>query len=182
MRRGRGRARRPAGQVWTLRRVPNRIARGLVAAAAVAVLCFAFHLTGWGLLPGRLTGDVLLAALAAGMPVALAVAFLLAAPLLRLVARPAPLGPRPVIRLGAAVYGLLAFLWMAALAPGPPEAVRAALGLGSCAGPACEAAVLLYRHALTPLAFALYGGLAAGAGWLAAFGARGRVDLAPLLP
>jgi hypothetical protein len=151
--------------------VPNRVARGLAVAAAAAVAFFVAHVGGWGLLD-RLTPGVALSGFAVGLPVALILCFLLAAPALRAMARRGCLRRARAVGLGALAYGGIVFLWMAALRPGPPEALERLLP----GGEAGTAATVLYRHVLTPAAFALYGAAAAALGWRAAFGARAEID------
>lgn len=176
---------RPLPEGWTFRRVPNRIARGLLAASLVAVGLFALHVGGFGLLERmslRLVGSAYLV----GLPVALVFAFFVAAPLLRLRLRRGGLTRGAVVGLGAVCYGGIVLLWMAALRAGPPDELMAALfGAPETLGqrPAAwesagaEAFRWAYRLVLTPAAFALYGAIAGAAGWLAAFGpARRRAE------
>ncbi|MEL6219136.1 MAG: hypothetical protein AAFR79_11825 [Pseudomonadota bacterium] len=155
---------------WTFRRVPNALARGLAAASVVSVGLFGLHIGGWGL-TDRLGWDLMGAAFLAGLPVAFLFTFLIAAPLLRAIARER-LSRVRTVRLGALGYGGIVFLWMALVRPGPPPVLEP---LTLEAGWTGDAVLLAYRQVFTPAAFALYGGLAAAAGWWAAFGARAEV-------
>ncbi len=164
-----------AEEPWTFRRVPNRVARGLTLAAIAAVLLFILHVGGWGTL-GRLHSSLFGPALLVGLPIAFLVAFFLAAPALRALARAGRLTRGRAVGLGALVYGAIAALWQMVFAAGPPELWVGWL-LSEGWGPgAVEALAIAYRHVATPLAFAGYGAVAAGIGWLGAFG------LAPRAP
>ena len=161
-----------------MRRIPNRIARGLFVASVAAVGFFVLHVGGWGLM-GRLSLALAIWGFAVGLPVALFLSFLLAAPALRAMARAGALRRARAIWLGAATYGGIVFIWMALLRAGPPDAAAAWLAAAGLAGTDAEVLLTaLYRHALSPLAFALYGAGAAALGWAAAFGARAAVDAA----
>ncbi|MEM9145246.1 MAG: hypothetical protein AAGC57_03545 [Pseudomonadota bacterium] len=156
-------------QEWTWRQIPWRIARGLTVASAAAVALFALHVGGWGL-TARLAWDLFGSAFLIGLPVAMLVSFLAGAPALRAMLARGRLRRGVAVRLGALAYGGIAFLWMAALRPGPP----AFLDPTQVPEPSvlAELAVHAYRHVLTPLVFALYGAASGWLGWHAAFGRR----------
>ncbi len=156
---------------WTFRRVPGRVARGLAVASLAAVTLFLGHVGGWGAL-GRLHLSLIGSGLAVGLPVALAASFFLAAPALRALARQGRFTRRRTVMLGAAFYGGIVFLWQLLVQAGPPETWLGWMREAGAGEGLVTAFALLYRHLLTPAAFALYGALAALAGWAAAFGAR----------
>lgn len=138
------------------------------------MVLFAAHVTGWGML-ARAERGLAVAALGAGLLFGLPIAFVIGAPLLRAAAGDA-LSRALFVRAGAGLYGGLAFLWMALIPVGPPLDVVMAAGIEPDAPPGWwPAAVLAYRHLLTPLAFAFYGALAAWGGWWLAFGAARRI-------
>lgn len=156
---------------WTYRRVPNPIARGLAVASAAAVGLFGLHVGGWGFLD-RLDTGLIGAAFIMGFPVAILVTFHIGAPILRALHRRGSLDRGRVLGVGALAYGGIALLWMLWLVPGPPEPF--ASQLAETPEPWRTLAAGLYLFFFTPVAFALYGALAAGAGWVAAFGRAAR--------
>ncbi|MGF1445471.1 MAG: hypothetical protein ACFBRM_04650 [Pikeienuella sp.] len=157
------------GEPWTFRRVPNRIALGLSVACLAAVLFFIMHVGAWGFFE-RLHPSLFGPGLLIGMPVALLVAFFLAAPALRQLARADRLTRARTAWLGALFYGGVVFLWQLVFQAGPPQSVTAWMIQRGWGEGLQVAVVFCYRHLATPTAFALYGAVAAWIGWFAAFG------------
>jgi hypothetical protein len=143
----------------------------------VAVTLFILHVGGWDVTERGWRGPWLPVYLA-GMPVALLVNFFVVTPLLRRMALAGPLRRAQSVRLGAAVFGGITLVWMAALGVGPPTTLAAWADetLRPVAVWAPAALGLAYGWLLTPAVFAVYGGISAAVGWLAAFGRRDRID------
>lgn len=168
---------RPPRARWTFLRLPWPVVRGGLVAALTAVTLVVVHIGGWD---PRVPGWPLtwLPVYAVGLPVALGLLWLVVAPILRRLAVRGRLTRRATLRLGGALFGVIALVWMVALDVGPPSGVeaRTARAAGAAVDWAVPALRLVYNAVLTPAAFAVYGVLSALAGWRAGFGTARAVD------